>query len=209
MTRETPAAHLHHAERLKALEGLPYSFDLEKIDSYTEDAGWQIDRYEIELPPEPAGKPLTDGSFDRAKTILQGYKFPPSDLITGIYDPDIELGKRVMLLRAQFLLFTFWFGVRVTRLINERVEVETGNEYHWGYAYATLQGHFENGEISFRTVKHDHSGKVFFRIHAVSKPGEIKNPFYWLGFKLFGRGLQKRFANQSLVRVKAMVEASA
>ena len=40
---------------------------------------------------------------------------------------------------------------------------------------------------------------------AMSQPGQIRNPFYWLGFKLFGRMLQRRFAHQSLARMRRLV----
>jgi len=46
---------------------------------------------------------------------------------------------------------------------------------------------------------------VQFRIKAMSQPGHIRNPFYWLGFKLFGRMLQRRFARQSLLRMGRLV----
>ena len=37
------------------------------------------------------------------------------------------------------------------------------------------------------------------------RPGSIRNPFYWLGFKLFGRMLQRRFSRQSLARMRRLV----
>jgi hypothetical protein len=46
---------------------------------------------------------------------------------------------------------------------------------------------------------------VQFRIHAVSQTGRIRNPFYWLGFKLFGRRLQRKFARESLARMRQLV----
>lgn len=202
------ADELRHSKRLKTLEDLPYSFNLDRLKQYAEEADWHTDNYSIELPSESPGAPLIDGSFERANAILLAYKFPVSDLITGIYGSAVSLHKRVMLLRARFLIFTFWFGVRLTRVIDETVTIEGQSAYRWGYAYATLEGHFEHGEISFVVVKQAQTGKVLLRIQAVSQPGDIKNPFYRFGFKLFGRSLQKRFAHDSLRRIKTMVEAN-
>jgi uncharacterized protein (UPF0548 family) len=75
----------------------------------------------------------------------------------------------------------------------------------WGYGYRTLEGHFEKGQINFSVHKNLTTGAVHFRIQAMSQPGHIRNPFYWVGFKLFGRGLQRRFAHQSLARMRQLV----
>ena len=45
-----------------------------------------------------------------------------------------------------------------------------------------------------------------FRVHAVSQTGSIRNPFYWIGFRLFGRRLQRKFARESLKRMRTQVE---
>jgi uncharacterized protein (UPF0548 family) len=78
----------------------------------------------------------------------------------------------------------------------------------WGYGYRTLEGHFERGQIDFTIHKNLTTGTVQFRIHAVSQTGRIRNPFYWLGFKLFGRWLQRRFARESLRRMQRLVAAA-
>jgi uncharacterized protein (UPF0548 family) len=81
----------------------------------------------------------------------------------------------------------------------------SGPERVWGYGYRTLEGHFERGQIDFTIHKNLTTGAVQFRIHAVSQTGRIRNPFYWLGFKLFGRMLQRRFARESLARMRQLV----
>ncbi|RYY07786.1 MAG: DUF1990 family protein, partial [Cytophagaceae bacterium] len=134
------------------------------------------------------------------------YTFPPPSLITGIFDFDAPLEHRVMLLRGRFLGFVFWFGVRVSGVIDEAARpTPAGPERVWGYGYRTLQGHFERGEIQFTLHKNLATGAVQFRIHAVSQTGRIRNPFYWLGFKLFGRYLQRKFSRDSLVRMRRLV----
>ena len=141
--------------------------------------------------------------------MLRRYAFPPPDLITGIFQPDGPLENRVMLLRAQFLFFKFYFGVRVSEVTDEAARATPGGpERVWGYGYRTLEGHFERGQIDFTVHKNLTTGAVQFRIHAVSQSGQIRNPFYWVGFKLFGRRLQRKFARESLRRMRDLVAAA-
>ena len=101
----------------------------------------------------------------------------------------------------------FRFGVRVHGTFDEiREGAPDGPVHAWGYSYRTTEGHFERGQIDFTIHKNLTSGAVDFRIHAVSQTGRIRNPFYWLGFKLFGRRLQRRFARESLRRMRMLVE---
>jgi uncharacterized protein (UPF0548 family) len=138
--------------------------------------------------------------------VLRRYAFPPPSLITGIFKPDTPLENRVMLLRARFLGISFWFGVRVSEVTDEEARpTAAGPERVWGYGYRTLEGHFERGQIDFTIHKNLSTGAVQFCIHAVSQTGRIRNPFYWLGFKLFGRRLQRRFARESLARMRQLV----
>lgn len=167
---------------------------------------WRTDNYATDLPAEPPGPAQAAGPFAAAVQVLRAYKFPPPDLITGIFDPSQALENRVMVLRARFLCFTFLFGVRVVEVVDEAHRATpTGPEQVWGYGYRTLKGHFERGQINFSIHKNLATGAVQFRIHAVSQKGTIRNPFYWLGFKLFGRLLQRRFARQSLARMRRLV----
>ena len=195
--------------RLEAFGKAKVNFDLERTSEYTAENGWRIDDYETELPAEAPGPPAPGGSWQAAQQILRAYTFPPSDLITGIFVPDAPLEDRTMVLRAQFLFFTFWFGVRIGGVTDEARKLpDGGQEQVWGYNYRTLEGHFERGQIEFTVHKNLGTGRVTFHIHAFSQPGRIRNPFYWFGFKLFGRMLQRRFAHQSLERMRAQVDAA-
>ncbi|MGI4735657.1 MAG: DUF1990 domain-containing protein [Janthinobacterium lividum] len=168
--------------------------------------GWRVDDYATDLPAEPPGPAQAAGSFAAAVDVLRNYRFPPPNLITGIFAPSQPLENRVMVLRAQFLGFKFFFGVRVVDVVDEAARpTPLGAEQVWGYGYRTLEGHFERGQINFSIHKNLATGAVQFRIHAVSQKGTIRNPFYWLGFRLFGRMLQRRFARQSLVRMRQLV----
>lgn len=195
-----------YQRHLDALAESPVNFDLERTHEYTAENGWHLDEYEAELPPEPPGPPLPRGSWRSAQGIMQAYKFPDPGIITGIYYPDRPLAERVMLLRARFLFFTFYFGVRVGGVTDEERETEHGRATVWGFNYQTLRGHFEKGQMSFEVWKWHETGRVAFRIHAFSQPDVIPNPLYRLGFKLFGRSLQRQFAQRSLERMQRFVK---
>jgi len=71
----------------------------------------------------------------------------------------------------------------------------------WGWNYRTLQGHLEMGQMDYEVWKWTDSGVTEFRIHAVSKPARIPNPIIRLGFRLFGRFMQIRFAKRACDRM--------
>ncbi|MCR5887279.1 DUF1990 domain-containing protein [Hymenobacter sp. J193] len=200
-----PALWEQEQARLAAYEKAQVNFDLTRVSEYTAENGWRIDDYELELPRETPGPPAAHGSWVAAQEVLRRYSFPPPNLITGIFVPDQPLEKRLMVLRAQFLGFSFWFGVRIGGVTDERRPSPEGEEQVWGYNYRTLEGHFERGQIDFTIHKFLATGRVVFRIHAFSQHGQIRNPFYWIGFKLFGRMLQKRFARESMRRLQEQV----
>ena len=203
-----PAWEQYHA-RLDSYANAQVNYDFARQNEYTSATGWRLDDYATNLPAEAPGPSEAAGSFAAAQDVLRRYAFPPPDLITGYFDPTAPLEKRVMVLRAHFLVFNFYFGVRVSEVTDEAARATPeGTERVWGYGYRTLEGHFEKGQIDFTIHKNLTSGTVQFRIHAVSQPGQIRNPFYWLGFKLFGRVLQRKFARESLRRMRELVAAS-
>ena len=185
------------------------NYDFSRQNEYSSITGWRLDDYATDLPAELPGPPAAAGSFAAAQEVLRRYAFPPPNLITGIFNPDGPLENRIMLLRAHFLIFNFYFGVKVSEVTNEAARATpAGPESVWGYGYRTLEGHFERGQIDFTIHKNITTGAVRFLIHAVSQPGHIRNPFYWLGFKLFGRMLQRKFARESLRRMRDLVAAT-
>lgn len=206
MSQRPPLYEAQRA-RLEAYAKAKASLDLEHLSEYTTEAGWHIDDYAQELPAENPGPPRPLGSFESAQRVLRNYSFPPPSLITGIYLPDTPLEERVMVLRGRFLFFTFWFGVRVGRVTDEVQTMPDGHRVQvWGYNYHTLEGHFEQGQIEFLIHKDLDTGRVWMTIHAISKTGHIQNIFYRIGFRIFGRGLQRRFAHESLRRTRQQVE---
>ncbi|MGB3544420.1 DUF1990 family protein [Rubrivirga sp.] len=198
-----------YQERLEAVRTARYNFDLDTDRELTESDGWHLDHYDADLPPEPPGPPLPDtdarASFAIARDLIRNYAFPDPKLVTGIFSPDEPVEGRPMLLRARFLAFTFWFGVRVGRVLEGAVEVEGDRVWRYGYDYATLEGHFERGQITFQVQKNERTGAVSFVIDAFSKPDRIRNPFYRIGFKLFGRKLQIQFSESACERMQRFV----
>jgi len=205
-TASAPPAWEQYRARLATYAHTRVNYDYDKVGEYTSATGWRIDHYATDLPAEVPGPPAAAGSFAAAQDVLRRYAFPPPDLITGYFDPSQPLAQRVMVLRAHFLVFNFYFGVRIADVLDEVAQAgPAGPERVWGYGYRTLEGHFEKGQINFSVHKNLATGAVQFRIQAMSQPGHIRNPFYWLGFKLFGRTLQRRFARQSLARMQRLV----
>lgn len=206
MSKSQPPAWKQYESQLETYRTAALNFDPTQRESFTEVNGWAIDEYSTTLPPEPPGDPIHNGSWELAKAVLTRYEFPDPSLIEGIFVPDDPLDQRVMVLKGKFLGFTFYFGTRIAGVIDEvRTDAEQGKARVWGYSYQTLEGHFEMGEIFFEVWKFVDSGAVEFRMHRYSKTGHIANPFYRLGFWLFGRHLQNRFAHQALKRVNQFV----
>jgi len=195
-----------YASRFEQWRRANLNFDINQTEQFTESNGWRIDDYSTGLPGEAPGAPEPNGSFAAAKDIVLNYEFPDPSLISGVFLPDDPLNERIMILRAHFLLFNFLFGVRIGNVIDEVRQTEKqGPAYVWGYSYRTLEGHFEMGEITFEVWKYAQTGEVRFRVHAYSKPDRIKNPFYRIGFRIFGRSLQMRFARASMARMQQLV----
>ncbi len=198
-----------YQERLDALRHARYNLDLDRAHEYTEAAGWHLDHHDADLTPEPPGPPLPPddprAAWAVACDLMRDYAFPDPSLVTGIFAPDDALAGRPMLLRARFLGLSFWFGVKVGREIDEVRDTDAGRVHAFGFDYATLEGHFEMGQITFEVRKAEATGAVSFHIDAFSKPDRIGNPFHRLGFKLFGRRLQLKFARTSIERMQRFV----
>ena len=206
--RERPPEWERYRDRIEALRDLPVTVDLAQRHTFTAKAGWHVDHHTGALPPEAPGAPLAAGtpgaSWAAACRLVRDYAFPDPRLVTGLFAPDGPVAGRTMLLRARFLGLSFWFGVRVGDEIDETVETSDGPARDWGYGYATLPGHFERGEVTFRVRKTLRTGAVAFHIDAVSQPDRIANPFYRLGFAIFGRRLQRRFARTAVARMQRL-----
>src|SRR6478609_8022082 len=95
-----PAAWEQYRAQIEAYANAKVNYDFARQSEYTSETGWRLDDYATDLPAEAPGPPEAAGSFAAAQEVLRRYAFPPPDLITGYFDPQTPLEKRIMLLRA-------------------------------------------------------------------------------------------------------------
>jgi uncharacterized protein (UPF0548 family) len=193
---------------LDALHDKGLNFDLDRRGEFTPEHGWNVDDDRQPLPPEPPGEPLPDGSWHAARRLMRDYAFADPSIIRAIYYPERPLEQRDMLLEGRFLGLRFSFGCRVGGVNDELREVDAAPVRVWGWNYRTLQGHLEMGQMDFEVWKWLESGAVEFRIHAVSKAAHIPNPLIRLGFRVFGRSVQRRFARHACQRMARLTAAA-
>ncbi len=78
----------------------------------------------------------------------------------------------------------------------------------WGWAYRTLRGHIEQGQMDWQVWKWLESGDVEFRIHAYSRRAPDPNVVIRLGFALLGRREQLAFYRSTMQRMVRLTEAA-
>ena len=186
---------------LDELHDRPLNFNREDRAGWTREAGWRIDDYCQPLPSEPPGPPRSGGPWESARAHLRDYEFADPRIVRAVYHPGDPLEGRDMLLEVRFWGLRFRFGVRVSGVIDELRPVEGRDVRVWGWSYATLQGHLETGQMDYEVWKWLDTGAVEFRIHVVSRSSRIGNPIIRLGFRLFGRREQVRFAKRACERM--------
>jgi uncharacterized membrane protein/uncharacterized protein (UPF0548 family) len=184
------------------------NFDLEQRGQFTPENGWRVDDYRQPLPSEPPGRPLPDGSWQAARRLIRDYAFADPSIIRAVYYPDRPLEQRDMLLEGRFLGLRFYFGCRVGGVNDQLRTIDARQVQVWGWNYRTLQGHLEMGQMDYEVWKWLDSGGVEFRIHVVSKPAHIPDPVVRLGFRVFGRAMQRRFARHACQRMAQLTTAA-
>jgi len=136
---------------------------------------------------------------------MRDYAFADPAIVRATYERDSPLEGRDILLRVRFWGLRFSFGVRVGRVIDETRDVEGREVRVWGWNYATLRGHLEKGQMDYEVWKWLDTGAVEFRIHVVSRSSRIGNPIIRLGFRVFGRREQVRFAERACDRMASLL----
>jgi uncharacterized protein (UPF0548 family) len=195
------------ARRALALRAKQPNFDPAQAATFTRERGWRIDDYRQPLPAEPPGPPVANGSWETARRLMRDYEFADPAIVRAIYYDDRPLEERDMLLELHFFGLRFHAGVRVGGIRDETITSEGHDVRVWGWSYRTLQGHLEMGQMDYEVWKRLASGAVDFRIHVVSRPATIRNPFIRAGFQLFGRREQRRFARHACERMARLVTA--
>ncbi|MHA6622565.1 DUF1990 family protein [Pseudonocardia sp. DLS-67] len=170
-------------------------------------AGWHRDRRELEVGVEAPGEPERGGPFETAAALVNSYEFSDPSILRAAYRHRGDLVGRNMVLEGRFLVLRFLMGVRITERHDQVRDGPNGPERRVGWSYQTLEGHIEQGRLTYEVAKELDTGRVEFRIIANSRRGPIPNPVLRLGFRLFGRRTQLRFYRNVLERMPMLVEA--
>jgi uncharacterized protein (UPF0548 family) len=192
--------------QLERIHDLELNFDPSGLSSVKRDA-WHVDDYCRALRPEPPGEPIQSGSFETAKGLLHDYEFADPRRIRAYYWADAPLEGRGMLLEIRYLSLRVRVGVRIGVVFDEVREIADRSTRIWGWAYRTLEGHLERGQMDYQVWKWLDTGEVEYRIHAVAQVAETHNPVLNLGFRLVGRREQVRFARRCGERMERLVES--
>jgi Domain of unknown function (DUF1990) len=192
---------------LARLRTMQLNFHPDQDGPFTLENGWRIDQYRCLLPPEAPGPPLSGGSWEVARRLSETYEFVDPSLIRAFYDPREPLERRTMLLEVHFWGFRIYAGVRVGG-VNDNVRDLDGRQVRVSsWNYQTLEDHFEAGQIDYEVWKWLDTGDIEFRVDAFSRPAPIAQPVVRLGFRLFGRRTQVRFARDACGRMAALTHA--
>jgi uncharacterized protein (UPF0548 family) len=219
--REQLLAPVDEGAELGRLAGLGINYDLaESPEGGPGTAGgqaaggqaagghWHVDSGETVLGQEGPGDPERAGPWATACLLVGQYEFADARILRGVYRQDAALLGRNMLLEARFFGLRFYLGVRVTGVIDKTRDSGHGPERVWGWCYQTLEGHLEQGRLSYEVIKNVTSGQVTFRVAGYSRPAPISNPVVRLGFRLFGRRTQQRFYRNIQRRLADLVAAA-
>ena len=141
--------------------------------------------------------------------MLQGYEFADPSLVRAHYDRDAPLRGRNMLLELRALnLVSVHVGVRVVHVYDE-VRTRDGRDARvFGWAYRTLKGHVEMGQMDWQVWKWCDTGEVQFRVHAVSRPAPVSNPIIRVGFWLLREHERAVFLSSTETRMRTLTEVA-
>ena len=209
MTDLRATAELSNPRRARAaladLDDALLNFDLDRRGDITVANGWKLDHYRQPLPPEPPGPPLPNGSWAACARLIADYAFADPKIVRALYYADQPLERRNILLEARFYGLRFLLGLRVGGVEDGTRQTNGRPAKRWGWNYQTLRGHLEMGQMDYTAVKWLDTGEVEFHIDAFSKAAQIPNPVVRLGFAVFGRLMQRRFARTALRRMVTLV----
>src|SRR5215207_5885748 len=138
---------------LESLRERHLNFDPARLPELARSDPWHIDDYCRELPSERPGAPEAAGSFAVAKRLMRDYEFADPRVVTAFYDADRPLAGRDMLLQVQFAGLRFRVGVRVATVVDEVRRIDGREVAVWGWAYRTLEGHLERGQMGYEVWK--------------------------------------------------------
>lgn len=193
--------------RLARLSRTPVNYDPAALDLDHPPPGWNIDRRRQPLPSEAPGAPVSGGSWEVACRLIRGYEFADPSLVRAHYDPHRPLEGREMLLELRALgLVSVFVGVRVVQVYNEDRQVDGHEARVFGWAYRTLEGHVEQGQMDWQVWKWPATGEVEFRVHAVSRTAPIANPVVRIGFWALKGHERSMFLDSTKRRMRVLTE---
>jgi uncharacterized protein (UPF0548 family) len=192
--RPSLLARVDEASALDDLRGRQVNYDPARAPEDGRPEGhWHVDSGAILIGREPPGDPVRGGPWEMARLLVAQYEFADERILRAVYRKDQDLLGRDMLLEGRFYGLRFYFGVRVTGVFDETRDTYRGQERVWGWCYQTLQGHLEQGRISFEVIKNLATGQIAFRVTGYSRAAQIPGPLVRFGFRAFGRRTQERY----------------
>jgi hypothetical protein len=183
------------------------NFDPADLEEAAPERGWLVDRYRQELATEPQGDPLPDGPWSIACELSATYSFVEPSLVRSFFDRKEPLERRTLLLEVHFWGLRIYAGVRVGAVYDVIRAQGRVRERVRGWCYDTLEGHFEQGRICYEVSKGLDTGRVEFRIDALSRRADPDNLLVTAGFIIFGRRKQREFARTACERMAELTRA--
>jgi uncharacterized protein (UPF0548 family) len=168
-------------------------------------AGWHRDRVVVQLGREAPGAPEPGGVVETACALVNSYEFSDPAILRAAYRFPGDLVGRDMLLEGRFLFLRFFLGVRIVDDHDEVGDGPNGPEHRIGWSYQTLDGHLEQGRLTYEVAKELDTGRVEFRIIAYSRWSPVPNPLVRFGFHLFGRRTQLRWYHHATARLRGLL----
>ena len=166
------------------------------------DAGWRVDALAQRLPGEAPGSPVAGGPWEVARGLVVDYRMADPAIVRATWDAEAPLLGREMLLELRFRrVLSVSAPVRVTDTWDEDRSLDGRRARVFGYEYATLPGHLEEGCMDYEVYKWRDDGAVEFRLHARSRPSGEGPLWARLGFRAVGRREQLRFYRRCCERM--------
>ena len=206
--RERLFSHIDEPAALDELAGRRINYNPARAPEHGAEAvegHWHVDSGATIIGREEPGPPEHGGAWETACRLVSEYEFADARILRGVYRRDSELRGRNMLLEARFFGLRFYLGVRVTGILDEERDTGDGPERVWGWRYQTLDGHLEQGQLSYEVIKNLGTGMVTFRVAGYSRRAPIRNPVIRWGFLLFGHWTQQRFYRNIQARMADLV----
>jgi uncharacterized protein (UPF0548 family) len=207
--RERLLGRVGESVALDGLRDLDINYDPARAPQDGQAEGhWHVDSAATLIGSEAPGPPVPGGAWETACRLVSQYEFADARILRAVYRSGQDLLGRDMLLEGRFCGLRFYLGVRVTGVIGEARDTGRGREQVWGWCYQTLQGHLEQGRLSYEVIKNLGTGQVTFRVAGYSRQAQIPNPVIRWGFRLFGRWTQERFYRNVQRRMYRLMQAA-